>query len=157
MDDLYCRRRQRGLSQQVVFDHETEEQRARRHHDVGVGLQLSPKSSNVVKEWQLGDGGCVGGMPCGRNHKIICYASWQCRLEESVMGRRASFELFERDGFVAERIHVEVDASIVVENEVADGIGALDRECIAIPVVDEPRIFGRDEVASQLVGPQLNK
>lgn len=157
VDDLYRRRRQRGLPQQVIFDHETEEQWTRRHHDVGVGLNLCPKSGDVVKEWQLGDGGCVSGVSCGRNHEVVCDTSWQRGLEEGVMRRRASLELLERDGLVAESVHVEVDASVVVENEVADGISALDGECVAIPVVHEPRVFGRDEVASQLVGPQLSK
>lgn len=73
------------------------------------------------------------------------------------MRRRASLELLQRDGLVAEGVHVEVDASIVVQNKVADGIGALDGECVTVPVVHEPRIFGRDEVTSRLVGPQLSK
>lgn len=64
------------------------------------------------------------------------------------MRRRARFELLKRDGLVTKSIHVEVDSAIVVENKVADGIGALDRECIAVPVFQEPRIFGRNEVAS---------
>lgn len=96
-------------------------------------------------------------MSGGGNHEVVGDTGRQRRLEKRVVRARAFLELLEGNRFVAEGVHVEVDAAIVVQDKVADGVGALDGEGIAVPVLDKPGVFGRDEVASRLVGPQLKE
>lgn len=65
------------------------------------------------------------------------------------------FEEVERDGFVAQCIHVKIDAAIFMENEIANGICPLDGEGVVVPGIHEPGVLCCDEVTSQLVGPVL--
>lgn len=66
-------------------------------------------------------------------------------------------DLLERNGSIAECVHVEIHTTVVVENEVTDGIGALDVEWEVVPGVDEPRVLFGDEVAGFVVGPVLSR
>lgn len=43
-----------------------------------------------------------------------------------------------------------------MEDEIADGVGALDREGIGIKGCEEPGVFCSDELARFIVGPELN-
>lgn len=56
---------------------------------------------------------------------------------------------------VAAVVEVDVDAAVVGEDEVADGIGALDGEVVAVEVGEGPGVFGCYEVAGFCVGPEL--
>jgi hypothetical protein len=65
------------------------------------------------------------------------------------------FNQVQGDGRVAPGVGVEVDAAVVVEDEVANGVGALNGEGVVVPRVYEPGILGGDEVAGLLIGPVL--
>lgn len=52
-------------------------------------------------------------------------------------------------------VQIEVHAAKVREDEVPDGVGALDRERIAIECFQKPRVFFGDELSRELVRPQL--
>lgn len=44
-----------------------------------------------------------------------------------------------------------------MEDKVSDGVCPLNGERVVVPKIQRPRIFGRDELASALVGPVLYK
>jgi hypothetical protein len=54
-------------------------------------------------------------------------------------------------------VKIYVDAAIVLECEIADGVGALNGIRIRVPGLCEPGIFGLDKVAGVLVGPELRE
>lgn len=58
------------------------------------------------------------------------------------------FDLVEREGLVADSVHVKVNAAIVMENKVAYGIGTLNRKRVGVPGFHKPRVFGRQKLAS---------
>lgn len=67
------------------------------------------------------------------------------------------FYLVEGDGPVARGIHVEIYAAIVVEDKVSNGVCSLDGEGVIVPGLQEPGVFGLDEVARRVVGPELQE
>lgn len=126
---------------QVVRYHQTDEHRSGGEHDIAVGLEARPESSPAVVEGQLGNGLVEGGMLGSRNHDVVCDTRRLRRLEKRAMLRLGAHlengELLDAHG-----VHVEVNAAKVVENEVADGVCALDGECIIVPEVHEPGVLG---------------
>jgi len=56
---------------------------------------------------------------------------------------------------VAAIVQIDVYAAIVVEDEVADGVGALDGVRVVFEGLVEPLVFVLDELQAGLVGPQL--
>lgn len=56
---------------------------------------------------------------------------------------------------VAAIVKVNVDAAVVGEHEVADGIGALDGERVVVEGLEEPGVLGGDEGAGLFIGPEL--
>lgn len=64
-------------------------------------------------------------------------------------------DLVDREGLVADGVHVEVNTAIVMKDKVAYGIGALDRKRVSVPGFQKPRVLGRQKLASSLVGPKL--
>jgi len=56
---------------------------------------------------------------------------------------------------VAAVVEVDVDAAVVGEDEVTNGVGALDGEVVAVEVGEGPGVFGCYEVAGFCVGPEL--
>jgi hypothetical protein len=62
-----------------------------------------------------------------------------------------------RDGLVTKGIHIEIYSAIMIENEVADRVCALDRERVVIPGIQEPGVFGGQKVASPLISPELEQ
>ena len=59
------------------------------------------------------------------------------------------------EGAVRDEVEIEVDAAIVVEEEVADCVGALDRIGIGIVNWDEGRVVFLDEGVGRIVCPEL--
>lgn len=55
---------------------------------------------------------------------------------------------------LAPDVEVHVDASVVVEDKVPDGVGALDRVGVAVERREEPRVMRGDELARRGVGPE---
>lgn len=157
VDDLDCGGGQRWLVEQPVLDDHTQEEGPGADHDGSMRQQLGPGAGNVVVVEELGDGGQQNRVASRRDHQVVGDTGGSGRLEDGVVGLAISFELLERNRVVAEGVHVEIDASIVVEDKVANGIGALDGERVFVPSIQEPRVFGLDEVAGGLVGPQLRE
>lgn len=56
---------------------------------------------------------------------------------------------------LAADVHVEVDAAVMVQNEVANRVRSLDRVRVAVKGRQIPRIACCDEVSCRLVRPQL--
>lgn len=52
-------------------------------------------------------------------------------------------------------VQVNVDATKVVQHEVSNGVGALDRVGVAVECLEEPRVLVGDELAGLLIGPEL--
>lgn len=83
--------------------------------------------------------------------------------EHEVVADADGDRLGEDDGVLEERVEwavaayveVEVDAAVVVQHEVADGVGALDVVLVAVEGGEEPGVFVGDERARGLVCPEL--
>lgn len=45
----------------------------------------------------------------------------------------------------------------MIENKIANRVSALNRERVVVPGIQQGGVFGRDEVTSCLVGPELEK
>jgi hypothetical protein len=60
------------------------------------------------------------------------------------------------EGTVWDEVEIEVDPAVVVEEEVAYCVGALDRIGIGIVNWDEGRIVGLDECVGGVVCPELH-
>lgn len=139
--NVESRRGSGGQVSQVVGYHQADEHRSGGEHDIAVGLEARPESSPAVVEGQLGNGLVEGGMLGSRNHDVVCDTRRLRRLEKRAMLRLGAHlengELLDAHG-----VHVEVNAAKVVENEVADGVCALDGECIIVPEVHEPGVLG---------------
>lgn len=95
-------------------------------------------------------------MTLGRDHEIVGDASGCCGFEDGMVRFAISFDLVERNGTVADGVHVEIQTAKVVEDKVSNGIGSLDGKVEVIPGIEEPRVFVRDEVAGGLVCPVLS-
>ena len=82
--------------------------------------------------------------------------------EHEVVGHSNRDGLGEDDGMdekgvqaaVAAHVKVDVDAAIVVQDEIADSVGSLDRVGVSVERIEEPAVVLSDEFASTLVCPQ---
>jgi hypothetical protein len=82
--------------------------------------------------------------------------------KHEVIGHSNGDRLWEDDGVDEQRvertyapnIEVEIDATVVVENKVADGVCSLDGVRVVIEGVEEPRIVLGNEVARLFVCPE---
>lgn len=98
----------------------------------------------------------VGRVARRGDHEIVGDACRQRGLEKgAVLKRTVGLDAMNGEALVAPGVHVEVDAAVVVQDKVANGVGALDGEDIVVPDVDEPWILGGDESARRLVSPKL--
>lgn len=138
VDDLNCRGGQRWLVEQPVLDDHTQEEGSGADHDGSMRQQLGPGAGDVVVVEELGDGGQQNRVTGRGYHQVVGDTSGSRRLEHGVVRLAISFELLERNRVVAVGVHVEINASIVVEDKVTDGIGALDGECVLVPSIQEP-------------------
>lgn len=64
-------------------------------------------------------------------------------------------DLVNRERFVAYGIHIEINPAIVVKDEITDGIGALYREGVIVPDIQEPWILGCEKRSGFVIRPQL--
>lgn len=138
VDDLDCWGGQRWLVEQPVLDDHTQEEGSGANHDGGMRQYLGPGAGDIVVVKELGDGGQQNRVAGRRDHQVVGDTSGSRRLEHSVVRLAISFELLERNRMVAVGVHVEINASIVVEDKVTNGIGALDGECVLVPGIQEP-------------------
>lgn len=155
VDDLHERRGQRWQRLEVALCHHGQEEGTRRDHDGGVGQDGGEGLRNAVVELQLRDGRLEDGVARRGDEQVVGDARRRGRLEDSVVRRAVGLDLVEGDGPVAPGVGVEVDAAIVVEDEVSDGIGALNGERVVVPRIDEPGVLSLDEVACLFIGPVL--
>ena len=65
------------------------------------------------------------------------------------------FDLVDWESFVAYGIHIKIDPAVVVENEIADSIGPLNREGITVPGFQEPGILDLEKSSSFIIRPKL--
>nr|POE76215.1 hypothetical protein CFP56_59694 [Quercus suber] len=121
-----------------------EEERSGARHDGDVGHDPA-----AVVVLQLLDDPHEEGMLGHGAHDIVADAGGDGAAEEGRVGEQG----LERA--VAAVVHVDVDAPVVGEDEVADGVGALDGILVALEGLEEPRVLLRDEVCGALVRPQL--
>ena len=56
---------------------------------------------------------------------------------------------------IAAVIEIKIYTSVMIENEISDGISTLDRIRIRVEGIEEPFVFFRDEGAGFLVSPEL--
>lgn len=157
VDDCDCRRAEGGLLEKVALGRQCEEEWASGDHNSDVGEELAPYSADGIEERESSDGSCEDGVSCGRDHEVVGDASGAGVFEDGVVLDRVGFDLVQRECFITQCIHVEVNAAVVVEDEVADRVCPLDGHGVGVPGLEEPGILDRDEVASQLVGPELEK
>ena len=54
-------------------------------------------------------------------------------------------------------VQINIGSAIVGQNEITDRVCALDGVCVAVKGLEEPRIFGGDEVAGLFIRPQLEQ
>lgn len=146
---------QGGQLEQVILDGEREEEGSRGEHNVYVGTVLGPESGPGVVVGELGDGDGKGGVVGGGDHEVVGDAGGGGGLEDGNVLGGVVFDDVHGKGLVAVGVHVEVDAAKLVEDKVANGIGALDGEGVVDPGVDEPGVFFGEEFFGALVGPEL--
>jgi len=54
----------------------------------------------------------------------------------------------------AANVEIHIDTSEVVQHEIPDGIGALNRICVRVEHMQMVRVMRLDELARSLIGPQ---
>lgn len=59
------------------------------------------------------------------------------------------------EGAEALQVEVEEDAAVVVEDEIAERVGALDGEAVGEPVLEEPGVLERHELERRGVVPEV--
>jgi len=118
---------------------------------------VRPGTGYVVVELDSGEGFCEGGMVRRGYHHVVGDTGGCCALEDGVVLGAVGLDLVQGDGRVAERVHVEVDTAIVMEDKVSNSVGALNVEGECIPSVEEPRVLFRDKITSLGVGPVLGQ
>jgi hypothetical protein len=112
--------------------------RARTRHDGDVREEPTP-----VVGLEILDELSEEGMPRGRHEKAVGDA-------RGLSGDGDGGEAAEgAEGALAFKVEVEEDAAKVVENEVAKGVGALDRIAVAVKGREEPRVVGLRIVAQR--------
>jgi hypothetical protein len=84
-----------------------------------------------------------------RAHGVVAYAcrncsSYPCRV------RKEGIETA-----ITAIIEIDVDPAVENKDEVADGVGTLDREGIAVECGEEPGVFCSNEFAGLFIGPEL--
>jgi len=84
-----------------------------------------------------------------RTHSVVAYA---CRYCSSYPGRVGKEGI---ETAITAIIEINVDPAVEGEDEVADCIGALDGEGVAVKGEEEPGVFCSNEIAGFLVGPEL--
>lgn len=128
----------------VLLPDDGEEERTRRRHHRDVGHAIVVCVALEALDHALEEGVVRNGA-----HGVVADAR----------GERAS-----EPGRVLEHhvqtpcatiVEIEVDAAVVVEDEVADGIGALDGEGVRVEGVEEPGVFRADELAGEVIRPEL--
>lgn len=145
------------MFEEVALGRQCEEEWSSGDHDSDVGEELAPYSTDGIEEGESRDGGSEDGVSCGGDHEVVGDASGAGVFEDGVVLDRVGFDLVQRKCFITQCIHVEVNAAVVVEHEVADRVCPLDGHGVGVPCIEEPGILDRDEVASQLIGPELGK
>lgn len=128
----------------VFFPDDREEERARGVHDRDVRhdpMSVVPgqRFNNAEKERMLRH----------RAHGVVTYACWNgtpypCWVREQRV-----------EAPVAAIVEIDVYAAVEGEHEVPDGVSALDGEAVAIEGGEEPGVLCADELAGEVVGPEL--
>lgn len=127
---------------QVFFPHDGEEKRTGGVHDgyiwdfpvAVVGLE---RLDYAAEEGMLGDGA----------HGVVGDAGGDRAADPGRVGEEG------REGALAAVVEVDVDAAVVGEDEVADGVGALDGVGVAVEGFEEPGVFFLYEFSRQSIGP----
>jgi len=124
--------------------HDAEEEWTRAAHDSDVGQNpvaiVIPELFNHAHEERVVRHGA---------HGIIGNSGGHC-LAHPGRVREQRFELA-----VAAIVQINIDTAEVVEDEVADGVGALDGVWVVLEGLVEPLVFILDELHASLIGPQL--
>lgn len=121
-----------------------EEHWARREHD---GRVVGPV--RVVERDEVVDDEVHERVPLLREHEVVGHADGDGRGEDHV-------KVEERiEVAAAPDVEVHVDAAKVVQDEVPDDVGPLDRVRVAVKGREEPRVVLGDEGARRSVRPQF--
>ena len=81
-------------------------------------------------------------------HEVVGYANWDRPGKDDGEGEQRV------DWALAANVNVHVDTTIMVEDEVADGVGTLDGVLVRVKGIEEPGVLGRDELARAGVCPE---
>ncbi|KFY23859.1 hypothetical protein V491_02390 [Pseudogymnoascus sp. VKM F-3775] len=128
----------------VLLPDDGEEERACRRHDGDVGHAVVvcvalETLNHALEEGVVWDG--AHGVVADARGERAAQPGWV--LEHHVQTPGAAI------------VEIKVDAAVVVEDEVADGIGALDGEGVGVEGVEEPGVSRADEFAGEFVCPEL--
>jgi len=133
-----------GTGVVVMSPHKTEEERSGGGHDGDVGERPA-----TVVVGQGVDGLEEERVTRDRTHGIVRDTSGNGAANPSWVGKKRV------ETAVASIVQVNVDSTKVVEDKVANSIGALDGVGVAVESLEEPWVFLSDKLARLLVGPQL--
>ena len=81
-------------------------------------------------------------------HHVVAHAQRVCLGEDRIVYQQRCEILCAAD------VEIEIDATVVVEDEVAHGVGALDGVGVAVVCVEEPGVELGEEVVSRLIAPE---
>ena len=88
-------------------------------------------------------------MARGGAHGVVGDSRGVCAAEPAWVGEEGI------EASVAAVIEVDVDATVVGEDEVADCVGALDGLCVGVERGEKPRVLGCNQGAGLIIGPEL--
>jgi hypothetical protein len=84
-----------------------------------------------------------------RAHSIIAYTCRYCSSYPCGVGEERI------ETAITAIVEIDVDAAVESEHKVADCVGALDGEGVAVKGGEEPGVFCSNELAGFIVGPEL--
>jgi hypothetical protein len=87
-------------------------------------------------------------MTLGGKHEVVGHADRDCLWEDDLVVEQGIESVKTAD------VEVEVNAAVMKEDEIADGVGALDGPLVAVKRAEEPRVMLLDEVTRRLVCPE---
>jgi hypothetical protein len=84
-----------------------------------------------------------------RAHSVVAYARRDCSSYPCRVGKEGI------ETAITAIVEIDVDPAVENEDEVADCVGTLDREGIAVKCGEEPGVFCSNEFAGLFIGPEL--
>ena len=132
-----------GVFADPLFPHHAEEKWASGGHDRDVGKDPLP-----IRSGQGFDDPQEERVLRRRAHDVVADSGRDGAAEPGRVGEQRV------EAALTAVVEIDVDAAVIGEDEVADGVGALDVVFVAVEGGEEPGVFFRDEGAGFGVGPE---